>query len=182
MESPSSEPQDVAHEGASKTIPSAEVSLAIRILTIQCKWVVFRHLKEGLVQWHRIMTPRSHADTAVQTLDLSSPECSESADRDSGAEPTSSSQGTSEEAQVHDVASFTGTQSCRSTCSKTKGSKKEGTKMCRDPSKCKSRRQRGEKQKPAQPRECEFSNLNSKSTKSNSTCPKPKGSKQGRGG
>jgi len=165
MECPSSESQDAAYEGAAKGRPSAKLALAVRILTIQCKWVVCRHLREGLVQWHQGVTPQLHVDTAVQTHDLSSPDCSESADRDSGAEPTSSSQGTSEEAQVNDAAPFTGTQSCRSTCSKTKESKKEGTRTCRDPSKCKKSRHRGEKQKP-QPRDCEFSSLNFKSTKS----------------
>jgi len=149
MECPSSERMCVVHEGAAVARPPAKVALAVRILVMQCKCVVFRHLKEGMTEWYRVVALQSHVDTAVQTYDLSSPDCSESADRDSGAEPTSSSQGTPEETQVHDANPLAGTRSSCSTCSKTKRPKKEGTNTSRHRSKYKSRRQRGEKQKPA---------------------------------
>jgi len=152
MKSPTNEPQPVAQKGAAQERPSAKVLLVARIMAMQCKLVVSRQMREALCQWHQGVTlGSSHADTAVQTHDFSTPESSESVDRDSGAEPSSSSQGTSEETQVYDATPFKVTQSSRSTWPMTKGAKTEGAKTSRDPPKSKGRRQRGEKQKRAQP-------------------------------
>jgi len=117
--------------GVSSEKPSLEAALALRYFTLQCQWLVSRQLRAGLGQLRRcaavpckgpyraltkadvMETTNIHAhqagarmlvqsvDMAVQTEDLSSPDNSESADRDSGAEPTSSSDSHGASTQWH---------------------------------------------------------------------------------